>query len=68
MSKNKEPKKIKELDFNDLERLNNAVHAFMGSGDDAHCDQDTIEINIYDNGKIEISAIFNHVHSEEITI
>lgn len=68
MSKKKDAKIVKTLNVEDLNTILDKVHGFMQSGDDMYCDEDSVQINIYDNGRLEVSGSFNSQAREEIVI
>lgn len=65
----KEDEVILSLSLGDFEELTNRIKSFRTSErENSYIDDDSININFYHNGKIDIDANFYYSETEDITI
>jgi hypothetical protein len=69
MSKKKEELiLIHTFNLKEIEKLNEAINNFRQGYDAGSIDDETIEVEFYDNGRIYITGEFKERLSQEITI
>lgn len=59
---------VRKFSLSEFEDLYKKIHEYLENGDGAYPINESIEIGIYSDGRINISADFKSYHSEDITV
>lgn len=66
--KKDKPIAVRKFSLAEFENLYKKIKEYLESGDDAYPVDESVEISIYSNNKITISADFKSYHIEDITL